>query len=246
MPKPLFYSGVVFCAFLALVGATQSSQYLDWSLGTATEFPPNSQDPRLLVLLLFTIVPVMALFLRMASLIAARNLFSSFFAASGIAITAFTFGFLAIVRLRSIMLLRDARMLEADAAQSALSATLQLQAALLYALGFSLCVSFYALRPYFSMHARLLSGFATLPGVLYTIFLTQLFVPAESSVRWHSAFAFTLLISGLLLGIAAHCLGHRHLFLEVTNLRELLDSRIDIASRRGRKVGINGNVAFDS
>jgi hypothetical protein len=35
---------------------------------------------------------------------------------------------------------------------------------------------------------------------------------------------------------------HRHLFLEMTNLRELLDSRVDLNGRSSRPV----RVAFDS
>ena len=44
--------------------------------------------------------------------------------------------------------------------------------------------------------------------------------------------------------IAVHCVRHRHLFLEMTNLRELLDSRVDPAGRGTRRH--IGGVAFDS
>ena len=47
----------------------------------------------------------------------------------------------------------------------------------------------------------------------------------------------------LFVSIAIHSIRHRHLFLEMTNLRELLDSRVDPASRHGRPIG---GVAFDS
>jgi hypothetical protein len=47
----------------------------------------------------------------------------------------------------------------------------------------------------------------------------------------------------LFLSIGVHCIRHRYLFLEMTNLRELLDSRVDPTARPGRPIG---GVAFDS
>ncbi|HVR40503.1 MAG TPA: hypothetical protein VMU84_15510 [Thermoanaerobaculia bacterium] len=44
------------------------------------------------------------------------------------------------------------------------------------------------------------------------------------------------MLAVLFFSIAVHCIRHRHLFLEMTNLRELLDSR-------SRTIG---HVAFDS
>jgi hypothetical protein len=43
----------------------------------------------------------------------------------------------------------------------------------------------------------------------------------------------------LFFAIAVHCIRHRHMFIETTNLRELLDTRIDRSSPIG-------GVAFDS
>ena len=44
----------------------------------------------------------------------------------------------------------------------------------------------------------------------------------------------------LFFAIAVHCIRHRHMFIETTNLRELLDTRVDRSSRP------IGSVAFDS
>jgi len=48
--------------------------------------------------------------------------------------------------------------------------------------------------------------------------------------------------------IAFHSLRHRHLFLEITNLRELLDARVDPLSRPrpARALRLGNDVAFDS
>jgi len=51
-------------------------------------------------------------------------------------------------------------------------------------------------------------------------------------------------VSVLFFSIAVHCIRHRHLFLEMTNLRELLDGRFDPTNRAPRRP--IGGVAFDS
>jgi hypothetical protein len=45
----------------------------------------------------------------------------------------------------------------------------------------------------------------------------------------------------LFFSIAVHCVRHRHIFIEMTNLRELLEPRVD----PGRAKAV-GRVAFDS
>jgi hypothetical protein len=51
-------------------------------------------------------------------------------------------------------------------------------------------------------------------------------------------------MSILFFAISVHCIRHRHLFLEMTNLRELLDGRFDPSARASRRP--IGGVAFDS
>jgi hypothetical protein len=58
-----------------------------------------------------------------------------------------------------------------------------------------------------------------------------------------ASLVYFAVVSVLFFSIAVHCIRHRHLFLEMTNLRELLDSRVDPAGRPGRPIG---GVAFDS
>ena len=45
----------------------------------------------------------------------------------------------------------------------------------------------------------------------------------------------------LFFAIGVHCIRHRHMFLEMTNLRELLESRLDHGKER-----VIGRVAYDS
>jgi hypothetical protein len=55
-----------------------------------------------------------------------------------------------------------------------------------------------------------------------------------------AALVFFGVVAVLFFAIAVHCIRHRHMFIETTNLRELLDTRIDRSSRP------LGSVAFDS
>jgi len=105
------------------------------------------------------------------------------------------------------------------------------------------------MRPYFRIQAsRILSALVFLPLPLYLLIMGQeLFVasspgPLPSSTPALQVFFSVLAV--LFFSIAVHCVRHRHLFIEMTNLRELLDSRID-ASRGGRPLRLGG-VAFDS
>jgi hypothetical protein len=54
---------------------------------------------------------------------------------------------------------------------------------------------------------------------------------------------FFSVLGVLFFSIALHCIRHRHLFLEMTNLRELLDTRVHPAGSGGRPIG---GVAYDS
>jgi hypothetical protein len=104
-----------------------------------------------------------------------------------------------------------------------------------------------SLRPYFSIQAsRFLSALVFFPLPLFLMVLAQeMFVtasPAPLPAATPASGVFFGVIGLLFLSIAVHCIRHRHLFLEVSNLRELLDSRVDPGPRTGRI----GGVAFDS
>ena len=191
MPKLLFYAGTAFCFFVALIS-------IALMLG---EVPDVAQAWWGIAVALMAGLAVAALFLRMAALLAARNLFA--------ALMAVLFVAAAIASLAGVLLLQwrlvDSRLAEVHTAA-------------LMALGFFVSLTLLSLRPYFSIQAsRFLSAIVLLPLPLFLLVLAE-----ASSVRVF--FGANALI---FFSIAVHCIRHRHLFLEMTNLRELLDPRGD-------------------
>jgi hypothetical protein len=82
--------------------------------------------------------------------------------------------------------------------------------------------------------------------VFVLVLAQEMFVrpsPAPLPVSTPASQVFFAVLTVLFVSVAVHCIRHRHLFLEMTNLRELLDSRIDPTARPGRPIG---GVAFDS
>jgi len=116
-------------------------------------------------------------------------------------------------------------------------------------LAFFLSLSLLGLRPYFRIQAsRFLSAIVFFPLPLVMLIVVQeLFVAASSAplpANTPALVVFYAVVSLLFFAIAVHCVRHRYLFLEMTNLRELLDRRINPAGPpSGRTIG---GVAFDS
>ena len=113
-------------------------------------------------------------------------------------------------------------------------------------LGYFVSLSFLALRPYFRVQAsRFLSASVFFPLPLYLLILLQeLFVTGSRGALPSVTPASTVFFAAaalLFLAISVHCIRHRHLFLEMTNLRELLESRLDHGKER-----VVGRVAYDS
>jgi len=107
-------------------------------------------------------------------------------------------------------------------------------------------LSFLALRPYFRIQAsRFLSALVFFPLPLFMLIVVQeVFVTASKAplpATTPGSIVFFAAVAMLFFSIAVHCVRHRHMFIEMTNLRELLEPRIDPG--RGRAVG---RVAFDS
>jgi len=191
MPKVLFYAGTAFCFFVALIsgavalndGAVSVREW--WAIAAA----------------LLAGLAIAALFLRMAALLAARNLFA--------ALMAVLFVAAAMAALAGLLLLQwriaDGRFAE-------------VQVAARMALGFFVSLALLSLRPYFNIQAsRFLSALVLLPLPLFLVMLGQaMFARVYLSV-----------VALIFFSIAVHCVRHRHLFLEMTNLRELLDPRGD-------------------
>lgn len=202
MPKLLFYAGTAFCFFAALISG-----------GLAlTALPALAREWWGIAPALLAGLAIAALFLRMAALLAARNLFAALMAVLFVAASMASLAGLLLLQWR----LGDTRLAA-------------VQEAALMALGFFVSLALLSLRPYFNIQAsRFLSALVLLPLPLFLLVL------ADARV----ARLFFVVTGLLFFSIAVHSIRHRHLFLEMTNLRELLDPR---GEHRGM-----GHVAFDS
>ena len=235
MPKLLFYTGTAFCLFLALSSAAEAARQLREGSLSFAGMPAGPYAVWAIVAAFMSGLAIAGLFLRMAALLAARNLFAAFVAL--LAVTAAT-GSLAGV------LFLQWRMLETEGTHLS-----EIHFAAILVLGFFVSLSLLSLRPYFSIQAsRFLSALVFFPLPLFVLIVAQEMFVGASTAPLPSASPASRVFFGVLavlfVSIAIHSIRHRHLFLEMTNLRELLDSRVDPASRQpGRPIG---GVAFDS
>jgi hypothetical protein len=235
MPKVLFYAGTAFCLFLALVSAGEVAYELrDHELAFAA-LPASSFSPAAIFAALAAGLGLAAIFLRMAALLAARNLFAAFVAVLAISGSTAT--------LAAVLLVQWRMTAAADAAHLA-----EVHLAAMMVLGFFVSLSLLTLRPYFSIQAsRFLSAMVFFPLPLFVLILAQeMFVTPSKAplpMATPASGVFFGVLATLFFSIAVHCIRHRHLFLEMTNLRELLDARVDPTARHGRPIG---GVAFDS
>jgi len=232
MPKVLFYAGTAFCLFLALTSAGEVVLELGGNTLTFVALPVTARAQWAIAATFAAGLAIAALFLRMAALLAARNLFAAFVAV--LAVTGATVTLAVVLLLQWRMAVASAQLAEVHFAA-------------LMAFGFFVALSFLSLRPYFSIQAsRFLSATVVVPLPLFALLLAQeMFVapaPAPLPASSPASEVFLAVLSVLFLAIALHCIRHRHLFLEMTNLRELLDSRAD-PTHHGRPIG---GVAFDS
>ena len=246
MPKILFYGGTAFCLFLALTSAAEAVRELGaGGMAFAALEAGGKTLPRapwaILVALLAGLGSA-AIFLRMAALLAARNLFGAFLAVFSVT------G--AVVSLAALLLLQS-RIYVLSQTAAPVASLLELHFAGSLVLGYFVSVSLLALRPYFRVQAsRFLSVLVSFPLPVFGVVLVQeLFATASPSPLppvSPASLAFFAIVSVLFFAIAVHCIRHRHLFIEVTNLRELLAGRSDPSERpAGRPIRLGG-AAFDS
>src|SRR5688500_8691099 len=80
MPKFLFYAGTAFCVFLALTSAGEAARELRDGGVAFVALPPGPYTSWSVAGALVAGLGIAALFLRMAALLAARNLFAAFVA----------------------------------------------------------------------------------------------------------------------------------------------------------------------
>ncbi len=244
MPKILFYSGTAFCLFLALTSAAESVREIQGSVvafaGLQSSGGFTAHAAWAILVALLTGLAAAVIFVRMAALLAARNLFGAFLAL-------FCVGG-AIVSLSGVLLLQS-RMLADLRRPAALQPLSEMHLVGYLLLGYFVSLSLLALRPYFRIQAsRILSALVFLPLPLFALVVTQeLFVRASAAplpARTPASLVYFAVMSILFFAISVHCFRHRHLFLEMTNLRELLDSRFDPAGTVPHRP--IGGVAFDS
>ena len=243
MPKPLFYIGVACCIFLALSSVASVTQQLE---GVPASFVAlrgramagGGAAAWAIVVALLAAVAVAAILLRMAALLAARNLFGAFLALSSVAASVVSLAWVVLLQVRMLALARRRLAIGGDIGEMHLAAILML--------GYFVALSFLALRPYFRIQAsRFLSALVFFPLPLFILIIIQeLFVTTSAAplpATTPASVVFFTVVAMLFFSIAVHCVRHRHMFIEMTNLRELLEPRIDPG--RGRTIG---RVAFDS
>lgn len=251
MPKILFYAGTVVCLFLALMSAGEVvSQLRDGELSFVAL--PGTTDAVGAILAAFAAgLAIAALFLRMAALLAARNLFAAFLAV--VAVGCATVALVTVLMLQWRMTTISgaqyggAQFAQLGSAQLSGEQLGEVHFTALMVLGFFVALSLFTLQPYFSIQAsRFLSALVFFPLPLFvSLMANEMFVeasPAPLPLARHAS-VFLSMLSLTFFSIAIHCIRHRHLFLEMTNLRELLDTRVDPSARPGRAIG---GVAFDS
>ncbi|HYC59404.1 MAG TPA: hypothetical protein VEK79_07545 [Thermoanaerobaculia bacterium] len=236
MPKILFYAGTVLCLFLALMSAGEAAHELRDGELAFVALPESPRAAFAIFSALAAGLAIAALFLRMAALLAARNLFGAFVAV--VAVSGATATLVAVLLVQWRVTTFGGTQLN------------EVHFTALMVFGFFLSLSLLALRPYFSIQAsRFLSALVFFPLPLFVMILAQeMFVaasPAPLPLASQASSVFFAVLSLLFFSIAVHCIRHRHLFLEMTNLRELLDARVDPNARNHRARPIGG-VAFDS
>ena len=237
MPKLLFYAGTAFCLFIALSSAAVAVRDVDAgaSAFVAVGAGASTRAAWAIVVALFASLAVSSIFLRMAALVAARNLFAAFVAIFAVAAS--------VASLVGVVMLEVRMLHEHDAALR------EVHLAAVLTLGWFVSTTLLAMRPYFRVQAsRILSILVFLPLPLFAMIVGQeLFVGASHAplpATSPALIVYFAVLAVLFFSIAVHCVRHRYLFLEMTNLRELLDSRVDPASRAARRS--IGGVAFDS
>ena len=150
MPKTLFYAGIVCCVFLAVSSAALLTQEME---GSPVSFIAihgrtliaGSSAAWAIVVALLAAVAVASILLRMAALLAARNLFGAFLALFAVSAAVVSLTWVVMLQLRMLALVRH---------HSAISdGTSEMHLAAVMMLGYFVTLSFLALRPYFRIQA---------------------------------------------------------------------------------------------
>ncbi|HUP64104.1 MAG TPA: hypothetical protein VM557_02335 [Thermoanaerobaculia bacterium] len=244
MPKSLFYLGVIFSLLAAvlLVGAAIDRGLTgDWLEISSVGLLRGSTSTGVIAVMLLSI-PIAGFFLRMAALVAPRNLFAAFFAIFATCTAAVSAGLYAALDFRASLLEVELALTAAQA--DTLEMLLELRLATLWALGFFLSTMFLSTRPYFQLQGRLLAALVCIPLPAFFLILGNRFLipSSETGLAAFSTGILLVLFAVLFGAVAVHGFRHRHLFIEVTNLRELLDAPVDpgVSHPPGRRFSLGG------
>lgn len=244
MPKILFYGGLACCILGAILAASEAVGLLfGHAFGAALVLSPAGAVTGGMVLALPTLlvaVPVFSIFVRMGSLLAARNLFAAFFSLIASACAMLGLIFVAVVQLRSAILVSS------HGSAGAIESLAEVNLSGFYTFGWFLSLALLALRPYFMIQSsRFLSWMVAVPLPAFVLYVAQQLASGVSHASQFFAAAYFGSVALLLIAIPVHCWRHRYLFLEATNLRELLHPRVGPPAQ-GKSFRLRNDVAFDS
>ena len=247
MPKSLFYLGVVFSmlAALLLFGAVVDRGLTgDWLEISSVQLLRGETTTGVLAVMLLSI-PVAGFFLRMASLIAPRNLFAAFFSIFATCSAAVSAGFYAALDFRASLLEGERGLTIAQV--DTLDMMLELRLTTLWAVGFFLATMFLSTRPYFKLQGRVLAIAVSIPLPVFFLALISRYAAPDAlgGVSLVLTAVLLALFAFLFVAVAVHGLRHRHLFIELTNLRELLDVRSELDARPAREFPFGRGVAYE-
>src|SRR5512142_3369709 len=149
MPKTLFYLGTAFCLFLALTAAATVAGVLESGsmVFVAVQGAAVSATTRggwAIVVAFIAGIAVAAILVRMATLLAARNLFGGFLALFAIAASIISLSWLLLLQARMLTLVRH---------QIAVTGINEMHFVAVLMLGYFVAFTFLALRPYFRVQA---------------------------------------------------------------------------------------------
>src|SRR5438034_9468411 len=111
MPKPLFYIGTGFCFFLALSAAATVAQQIETGAPVFVAMRGNAvavagAAPWAILVALAAGLAVAAVLVRMATLLAARNLFGGFLALFAIGAAVVSLAWILLLQARMLMVVR--------------------------------------------------------------------------------------------------------------------------------------------
>src|SRR5438132_7574887 len=180
MPKTLFYIGTGFCLFLALSAAAAVGQQIEGgtisfvALRGHVILAAGPASWAILVSLLAGLA-IASILIRMAALLAARNLFGAFLALFSTCAAIVSLDWVLLLQARMLMLVRGRTPIGRDIGEMHFAAFMML--------GWFAALSLLSLRPYFRIQAsRFLSALVFLPLPLFLLIVIQeLFVAGSPS-----------------------------------------------------------------